>query len=246
MPSHEKSRKREVDDEITRFLKEADEISEDDLYVPVKVRKMQHLKSLMERKAERSGTLAPQDDEVDHEVEENIQQDEEFEKKPEIDYDRNKSLVDLAVDLRKQQAAMDRKTLKQKAQQDSEQILLKEANQVQTNALQSNEEIASGVKYDVSMKTSWTAPRYLLEQTAEDHEMVRKKWHIIVEGEDCPPPTKSFKEMKLPHCILESLERKGISRPTPIQVQAIPALLSGRDMIGIAFTGSGKTLSFSL
>jgi ATP-dependent RNA helicase DDX41 len=38
----------------------------------------------------------------------------------------------------------------------------------------------------------------------------------------------------------------GINRPTPIQVQAIPALLSGRDIIGIAFTGSGKTLTFSL
>ncbi|CAH2269942.1 jg6053 [Pararge aegeria aegeria] len=46
--------------------------------------------------------------------------------------------------------------------------------------------------------------------------------------------------------ILQGLEAKGIKKPTPIQVQGIPAVLSGRDMIGIAFTGSGKTLVFTL
>ena len=35
----------------------------------------------------------------------------------------------------------------------------------------------------------------------------------------------------------------GINRPTPIQVQALPALFSGRDIIGIAFTGSGTILN---
>lgn len=36
------------------------------------------------------------------------------------------------------------------------------------------------------------------------------------------------------------------TKPTPIQAQAIPAILSGRDVIGIAKTGSGKTLAFLL
>ena len=39
---------------------------------------------------------------------------------------------------------------------------------------------------------------------------------------------------------------KNIERPTPIQVQGLPVALAGRDMIGIAFTGSGKTLVFTL
>jgi ATP-dependent RNA helicase DDX41 len=52
--------------------------------------------------------------------------------------------------------------------------------------------------------------------------------------------------MKIPSCLLDMLSSKGIMRPTPIQVQGIPALLSGRDIIGIAFTGSGKTLTFSV
>lgn len=40
--------------------------------------------------------------------------------------------------------------------------------------------------------------------------------------------------------------RLNYSKPTPIQSQAIPAILSGRDVIGIAKTGSGKTLAFLL
>lgn len=45
---------------------------------------------------------------------------------------------------------------------------------------------------------------------------------------------------------MNGLEEKGIVNPTPIQMQGIPTVLSGRDMIGIAFTGSGKTLVFVL
>ena len=40
--------------------------------------------------------------------------------------------------------------------------------------------------------------------------------------------------------------RHSYERPTPIQAQAIPAIMSGRDLIGIAKTGSGKTLAFVL
>nr|XP_042912655.1 probable ATP-dependent RNA helicase DDX41 isoform X1 [Parasteatoda tepidariorum]XP_042912656.1 probable ATP-dependent RNA helicase DDX41 isoform X2 [Parasteatoda tepidariorum] len=52
--------------------------------------------------------------------------------------------------------------------------------------------------------------------------------------------------MKFPKCILHGLKKKGITKPTPIQMQGLPAVLSGRDMIGMAFTGSGKTLVFVL
>uniref|UniRef100_A0A8C9VD71 Probable ATP-dependent RNA helicase DDX41 n=1 Tax=Scleropages formosus TaxID=113540 RepID=A0A8C9VD71_SCLFO len=52
--------------------------------------------------------------------------------------------------------------------------------------------------------------------------------------------------MKFPQAILKGLKKKGIVHPTPIQIQGIPTVLSGRDMIGIAFTGSGKTLVFTL
>ena len=46
--------------------------------------------------------------------------------------------------------------------------------------------------------------------------------------------------MRFPQPVIDALSNNGIKRPTPIQVQGIPVALSGRDMIGIAFTGSGK------
>ncbi|KFQ98125.1 putative ATP-dependent RNA helicase DDX41, partial [Opisthocomus hoazin] len=113
-------------------------------------------------------------------------------------------------------------------------------------ALMSVKEMAKGITYDDPIKTSWRAPRHILSMSEARHDRVRKKYHILVEGEGIPPPIKSFKEMKFPAAILRGLKKKGIQQPTPIQIQGIPTILSGRDMIGIAFTGSGKTLVFTL
>ncbi len=55
-----------------------------------------------------------------------------------------------------------------------------------------------------------------------------------------------FSELGLAEPILRALGTKGYSDPTPIQRQAIPALLEGRDLLGIAQTGTGKTAAFSL
>ena len=52
--------------------------------------------------------------------------------------------------------------------------------------------------------------------------------------------------MKFPKPILKALNDKKIYYPTPIQMQGFPVVLSGRDMISIAFTGSGKSLLFVL
>jgi ATP-dependent RNA helicase RhlE len=55
-----------------------------------------------------------------------------------------------------------------------------------------------------------------------------------------------FSDLGLAEPLLRALETKGYSDPTPIQTQAIPALLAGRDLLGIAQTGTGKTAAFSL
>ena len=55
-----------------------------------------------------------------------------------------------------------------------------------------------------------------------------------------------FSELGLAEPILRALGAKGYGDPTPIQRQAIPALMEGRDLLGIAQTGTGKTAAFSL
>ncbi|WP_353231004.1 DEAD/DEAH box helicase [Novosphingobium sp.] len=55
-----------------------------------------------------------------------------------------------------------------------------------------------------------------------------------------------FSDLGLAEPILRALEAKGYSDPTPIQRQAIPALMEGRDLMGIAQTGTGKTAAFAL
>jgi len=55
-----------------------------------------------------------------------------------------------------------------------------------------------------------------------------------------------FSQLGLAEPILKALSAKGYDVPTPIQAQAIPALLDGRDLCGIAQTGTGKTAAFAL
>ncbi len=56
----------------------------------------------------------------------------------------------------------------------------------------------------------------------------------------------TFRDLNLSAELLKAVEEAGYSDPTPIQEQAIPAALSGRDVLGIAQTGTGKTASFTL
>lgn len=57
-------------------------------------------------------------------------------------------------------------------------------------------------------------------------------------------PKQKFHEMPLRKDILKSIERKGFSNPSPIQDQAIPHVLEGKDVVGLAATGTGKTAAF--
>ncbi|NMW30878.1 DEAD/DEAH box helicase [Altererythrobacter sp. RZ02] len=55
-----------------------------------------------------------------------------------------------------------------------------------------------------------------------------------------------FEQLGLAEPILRALNTKGYTEPTPIQRESIPALLDGRDLLGVAQTGTGKTAAFSL
>jgi len=60
------------------------------------------------------------------------------------------------------------------------------------------------------------------------------------------PGTATFDQFGLAPDILKAIKEQGYTTPTPIQAQAIPVVLTGRDVMGAAQTGTGKTASFSL
>jgi len=62
------------------------------------------------------------------------------------------------------------------------------------------------------------------------------------------PPVQdlSFAELDLPAFLLETLNKVGYEKPSPIQQATIPALLQGSDIVGMAQTGTGKTAAFAL
>jgi ATP-dependent RNA helicase DeaD len=58
--------------------------------------------------------------------------------------------------------------------------------------------------------------------------------------------TASFRDLQLSEAVLRALSDVGYESPSPIQAQTIPVLLSGKDMLGQAQTGTGKTAAFAL
>lgn len=60
------------------------------------------------------------------------------------------------------------------------------------------------------------------------------------------PQATSFKELGLIDALCEACNTLGYTKPTQIQAQSIPVAVSGRDIIGLAETGSGKTAAFAL
>lgn len=55
-----------------------------------------------------------------------------------------------------------------------------------------------------------------------------------------------FEELKLNENLIKAINRKGFTEPTPIQIKCIPAIKSGKDVVGQSLTGSGKTAAFGL
>ncbi|EPS58006.1 hypothetical protein M569_16811, partial [Genlisea aurea] len=84
-------------------------------------------------------------------------------------------------------------------------------------------------------------------QTERD-TVFRKRHGIHVSGSNIPPPIQNFAELgsryNCKSYLLKNLSELGFKEPTPIQMQAIPVLLSGRECFACAPTGSGKTFAF--
>ena len=59
-------------------------------------------------------------------------------------------------------------------------------------------------------------------------------------------PENGFEKLDLPDAVVEAVKRVGFEQPSPIQAQTIPLLMQGRDVVGLAQTGTGKTAAFAL
>ncbi|XP_078445322.1 P-loop containing nucleoside triphosphate hydrolases superfamily protein [Wolffia australiana] len=89
-----------------------------------------------------------------------------------------------------------------------------------------------------------------VQRQIEHDSILRKKYGVHVAGHGVPSPLENFEELRsrfgCKSFLLRNLAERGFKEPTPIQRQAIPVLLSGRECFACAPTGSGKTLAFLL
>ena len=84
------------------------------------------------------------------------------------------------------------------------------------------------------------------EMTVRDWRIFREDHRMSTRGGRVPHPSRTFEEMGLSEAVMRGVRAAGYDRPTAIQMQAIPCALLGRDVIGVAETGSGKTAAFTL
>lgn len=105
----------------------------------------------------------------------------------------------------------------------------------------------SNMQYTPFRKNFYVEVPEIARMTAEEVEAYKEELEgIRVKGKGCPKPIKTWAQCGVSKKELDVLKKQNYEKPTPIQVQAIPAIMSGRDLIGIAKTGSGKTLAFLL
>ncbi|KAM9332348.1 LOW QUALITY PROTEIN: putative ATP-dependent RNA helicase DDX46 [Pholidichthys leucotaenia] len=97
------------------------------------------------------------------------------------------------------------------------------------------------IQYESYRKNFYVEVPELAKMTTEEVNAYRLELEgITVKGKGCPKPIKTWVQCGVLMKILNSPQKVSSKHPTPIQAQAIPAIMSGRDLIGIAKTGSGK------
>uniref|UniRef100_A0A8C6IZ88 Probable ATP-dependent RNA helicase DDX52 n=1 Tax=Melopsittacus undulatus TaxID=13146 RepID=A0A8C6IZ88_MELUD len=116
---------------------------------------------------------------------------------------------------------------------------------------------SNGIKWMSSLEAKYEDAKDK-KPTAEKLERLRRQkinrfrnqHKISVQGTDLPDPIATFdqlqKEYKIHPKIMENIQAAGFQVPTPIQMQAIPVMLHGRELLASAPTGSGKTLAFCI
>ena len=101
--------------------------------------------------------------------------------------------------------------------------------------------------YDSFRRSFYFEPSELSEMTDEEVADLRLELDgIKIRGMDAPKPVQKWSQCGLGAQSLDVIQKLGYEKPSAIQSQAIPSIMSGRDVIGVAKTGSGKTIAFLL
>ena len=104
----------------------------------------------------------------------------------------------------------------------------------------------SSIDYLPFRKSFYIEPRSISNLSQSELDELRDDLEIKVRGNKVPRLISTWEESGLPDRLLALLEAKEFKAPFSIQRQALPALMSGHDLIGVARTGSGKTLAYLL
>ncbi|XP_057474268.1 DEAD-box ATP-dependent RNA helicase 24-like isoform X1 [Actinidia eriantha] len=102
------------------------------------------------------------------------------------------------------------------------------------------------IDYEAFNKDFYEEKPSISGMSEQDVVEYRKSLAIRVSGFDVPRPIKTFGDSGFSVELAKAIAKQAYENPTPIQCQALPIVLSGRDIIGIAKTGSGKTAAFVL
>ncbi|KAH8365825.1 hypothetical protein KR093_005206 [Drosophila rubida] len=102
----------------------------------------------------------------------------------------------------------------------------------------------SEIEYESFERNFYTPHPDIAQLDEQQVRELRRTLGVKVSGASPPHPVSSFGHFGFDEPLLKSVRKAEYTQPTPIQAQAVPAALSGRDIIGIAKTGSGKTAAF--
>lgn len=94
--------------------------------------------------------------------------------------------------------------------------------------------------------TQWNFYKPQQQRSEEEIAQWMRENNITIYGERVPQPMLQFSDLVAPDAIHQSFMDAGFTAPTPIQSVAWPILLNSRDIVGVAKTGSGKTMAFMI
>jgi ATP-dependent RNA helicase DDX41 len=96
----------------------------------------------------------------------------------------------------------------------------------------------------IEITTNWKPDNTILNRKISCFDALRQEMRVETLGFQVPPIIPHFFQMNLPKYICDSLKQLNISKPTAVQMQGIPVVLSGRDMVATSSSQTGKSLLY--